>query len=107
MYILHKYHTYLLKSYLLQKFTGIISEDHTFIGGSDANHEGLWKWDDGEPFTFTDWAPNEPNGNTEENCLKVEYYAEDDIHVWDDIGCNESMDSDGGYYICEMPQFTY
>ena len=74
MYILHKYHTYLLKSYLLQKFTGIISEDHTFIGGSDANHEGLWKWDDGESFTFTDWAPNEPNGDTGENCLKVSQF---------------------------------
>ena len=60
--------------YLLQKFTGIISEEHTFIGGSDANHEGLWKWDDGEPFTFTDWAPNEPNGDTGENCLKVSQF---------------------------------
>ena len=32
-----------------------------FIGMTDRETEGVYKWVSGEPVTFTNWAPNEPN----------------------------------------------
>ena len=43
----------------------------TYFGGNDAQEEGHWVWEDGSDFGYTNWAYNEPNGNTSENCLEV------------------------------------
>ena len=67
----------------------------TFIGGSDADHEETWTWEDGEPFTFTKWGENEPNGNDTENCLEINYYMD-----WNDIYCGGQ---DYKNFICETP----
>jgi Lectin C-type domain/PEP-CTERM motif len=32
-----------------------------FIGLTDRETEGVYKWVSGQPVTFTNWAPNEPN----------------------------------------------
>ena len=65
------------------------------MGGSDADHEGTWTWEDGEPFTFTKWGENEPNGNDTENCLEINYYMD-----WNDIYCGGQ---DYKNFICETP----
>ena len=33
-----------------------------FIGGT-RNSSGQWSWTDGNPFTFTHWAPGNPSGD--------------------------------------------
>jgi hypothetical protein len=38
--------------------------------GTDEFTDGKWEWvSNAEPFDFTNWAPNEPNGGTREYCL--------------------------------------
>lgn len=35
--------------------------DGLWIGATDSAEEGVWTWLTGEPFTYTNWAPAEPN----------------------------------------------
>lgn len=37
------------------------SVDQCWLGGSDQIAEGTWEWVTGEPFTYTNWGPGEPN----------------------------------------------
>ena len=41
--------------------------------GTDEFTDGKWEWvSNAEPFDFTNWAPNEPNGGTREDCLMAD-----------------------------------
>lgn len=37
--------------------------DHIFLGGSDAEEDGIWKWDSGESFDYQNWNEGEPNND--------------------------------------------
>jgi hypothetical protein len=39
----------------------LISGKVTWLGGTDAETEGQWRWITGEPFQFRAWLPGEPN----------------------------------------------
>lgn len=62
-----------------------------WLGGSDAANEGTWSWITGEPFTYSSWEPNEPNGGTSQNYLQM--YSSGN---WDDVQ-NEA----GRFVVCE------
>ena len=64
-----------------------IPGERYWIGLTDEEVEGLWKWaGTDERMTFTDWNHGEPNSWDElEDCVGI---AKDDQGRWFDIGCD-------------------
>ncbi|XP_048022846.1 CD209 antigen-like protein C [Megalobrama amblycephala] len=93
------------RSYCMERGADLIiinnKEEHDFvqknirgslfwIGLTDIDEEGSWKWVDGSTPTLRFWWTNEPRGQRRENC--VLYY----ISNWSDYPCD-----DAHLWICE------
>ncbi|XP_034044863.1 hepatic lectin-like [Thalassophryne amazonica] len=78
-----------------QFITGKISEGH-WIGLSDEEEEGTWKWVNGEPLNTTYWLSGEPNntGNNED-CAVV--LPSKSLINWNDLNCQQFLRR----WICE------
>ncbi|XP_077065607.1 uncharacterized protein LOC143718432 [Siphateles boraxobius] len=61
-----------------------------WIGLTDSDEEGTWKWVDGSTPTFRFWSSKEPNGRREENCALIH------SSNWADYQCNDTF-----LWICE------
>ncbi|XP_039664619.1 CD209 antigen-like protein A [Perca fluviatilis] len=66
-----------------------------WIGLTDSETEGMWKWVDGTPLTKSYWNSEEPNGGERENCGQIFHY--DLENSWNDENCSSSV-----YWICVM-----
>ena len=58
-----------------------IGNDVAWIGASDADEEGNWKWINGEAFLYSNWAAGEPNNATGDQDY-ASIYTDDG--TWDD-----------------------
>ncbi|KAM7380146.1 hypothetical protein PAMP_003459 [Pampus punctatissimus] len=80
-----------------QEFLNKIAKN-AWIGLSDKEKEGTWKWTDGTPLTLTYWRTNQPdNGGGdpqwgEEDCAHMTPTNE-----WNDLSCDASL-----RWICRM-----
>ena len=73
-----------------------------WLGGSCGNNcaaksngGGIWVWESGEPWSYTNWYSGEPSYSYNyEGCLEVysSYYS----FTWNDLPCSE-----GHAYVCE------
>ncbi|XP_070532391.1 perlucin-like protein [Ptychodera flava] len=77
-----------------------------FIGLTDADSEGTYVWNNGIEICgngFTNWAPGEPNNNTNkdkdgQDCVQL-WYRRGYDGLWDDEYCNFRPKG----FICEIP----
>nr|XP_020512194.1 CD209 antigen-like protein 2 [Labrus bergylta] len=67
-----------------------------WIGLSDREKEGTWKWVDGTPLNTSYWNSREPNGvpNRDEDCTEIKMYAL--VNSWNDESCELRR-----FWICE------
>lgn len=63
-----------------------------YLGASDTQTEGVWKWVTGERWNYANWSPAEPNGKTAQNWLG--YFNIYENGKWDDINGKQ-------WFICE------
>ncbi|XP_062372848.1 C-type lectin domain family 4 member M-like [Sardina pilchardus] len=77
-----------------QKF--LLPYKNVWIGLSDTDNEGVWKWVDDTRLTTKFWAPGEPNNAGNEDCAEISSNAADPYKAWNDVPCSSSYQ-----YICE------
>lgn len=94
-----------IKSYIKDKN---YSKQKFWIGATDEDDEGSWKWVTGEKFAYTNWGKGEPdNLNEIQHYALIQNYKIDtknyaiDEYEWDDI------DSQNIMFICEWDNGEY
>ncbi|CAB1348348.1 unnamed protein product [Coregonus sp. 'balchen'] len=60
-----------------------------WIGLTDREAEGTWRWVDKTPLTASYWIETgEPNGGANENCVEIIGNYNDPVLAWNDLPCN-------------------
>uniref|UniRef100_A0A3B1KBG3 C-type lectin domain-containing protein n=1 Tax=Astyanax mexicanus TaxID=7994 RepID=A0A3B1KBG3_ASTMX len=79
-----------------QDFINLLRRLNTvWIGLSDGETEGDWKWVDGSELITGFWYPGEPNSYGDEDCGLYGYWS-DPVNNWNDYPCNQQF-----FWICE------
>jgi len=62
--------------------------ERLWAGGTDELEEGNWRWDDGSPWKFAKWSPEEPNNFGDgENYLEIMI----ENHCWNDTSGDDKL----------------
>ena len=88
---LYKLHTFIAEK--------DIRESHLWLGGTDLEEEGNWRWSDGSKWStwMDNWGPAQPNGGTDQGCLQARC---DDGLEWSDKSCGDELSS-----ICKLSTY--
>ncbi|XP_019638459.1 PREDICTED: neurogenic locus notch homolog protein 1-like [Branchiostoma belcheri] len=86
--------------YALLPLLGSLERSHYWIGLSDMETEGVWKWEDGTLLDLNNmyhrFWPGYPNGGDSEDCAHYHYGPSAD---WTDVPCPWNL-----YFICQLSQ---
>ena len=63
--------------------------EHSWLGLSDINSEGMFVWSDGTPFDFHYWAESQPSNSGNEDCVHTVGLRRDQEYKWDDVNCSD------------------
>jgi len=58
-----------------------------WIGGNDIDDPTNFSWINGDAWSYTNWNKNQPNHNSNQDCVKVKK----NTGLWDDVSCNNPM----------------
>ena len=78
---------------------------HVYIGLTDQNEEGQWRWTDGSELGFTKWGKGQPDNWNDEDCAWLWNSDESHSHwkkFWIDLSC----DSNAAYVCSYYPDVT-
>ncbi|MCX6921894.1 MAG: lectin-like protein [Verrucomicrobia bacterium] len=71
------------EEWLVSRFSSVDNSiNNLWIGLSDEAQEGTWQWVSGEPVTYFDWGPGEPNGGTGENYVVLNWWNTKKWNDW-------------------------
>jgi hypothetical protein len=76
----------------------------TWLAATDEEVEGTWHWVTGEPFDYTNWAPNEPSNWSPNDQLPehyLSYWGETYPGQWNDIPVNAQR-----WFVCEYEHYV-
>uniref|UniRef100_A0A3B4HBS6 C-type lectin domain-containing protein n=1 Tax=Pundamilia nyererei TaxID=303518 RepID=A0A3B4HBS6_9CICH len=76
-----------------QTFLSTITTKRVWLGLTDEEQEGTWKWVDGTLLTLSYWGSTQPDNGGEEDCAHV--YSGEDMTM-NDCSCSNSLK-----WICE------
>ncbi|XP_028249455.1 CD209 antigen-like protein C [Parambassis ranga] len=83
-----------------QRFLTTFTTQPSWIGLTDREEEGTWKWIDGTPLNLTDWNQGQPDNGKgdprygEEDCVHIR--AQGTSH-WNDLSCAAQLK-----WVCEL-----
>lgn len=80
-------------SFVVEKINQHVTAGDWFFGLNDLITEGTFDWSDGNPVSYVNWAPTEPNNLDDENCGELD---EIEGYRWNDEDC-ENIQA----YVCK------
>ncbi|XP_071551799.1 perlucin-like protein [Panulirus ornatus] len=93
-------HVNALLVFLLETYGKNVSR--WYLGGTDADEEGNWRWIRGEPVSHGEWSQGEPNGNTEENCLEFCFVCQGNENPFPYPALNDEACDTRLNFVCEF-----
>ncbi|XP_067653609.1 perlucin-like [Haliotis asinina] len=89
--ISNRYENAFIKGYAMRHGKAV----NYWLGASDLNVEGKWRWEGQRRMTFTAWAPGQPdNAGSNEHCLEIR--RDFGNYLWNDFVCQSPSN-----FICE------